>query len=377
MNRTFRFLAALVASCCTLLAFASLSSAQQVLYGADGQGGHPSNLLLLDPSSGAVLQTGGPIGLSVTGLALDPSTGTLYGVTGNEDAIAADHLITINRTTGAGTDVGVVGPVVNDITFTPDGTLFGFSRSAKALVAIDKTTGAGTVVGPSGISNPFGNGLASNAAGILYLAPTGDDGELYTVDRSTGAATPVATLDGTNGDAFGALAFDAAGTLFGALNHFSSVTPPDLVTIDTASGAIGVRGPSAKQLDAIVFAPKPARTVDLRKKTLKKGKKGKKVRLSGHVDAPTALRTLQLPAAKVPGNHSACDAGTTVELQRKTPKAASFATFRQLTTDSDGNFSTNAKQKKTVQYRAFLSENSLCGQASSNIQKVKKPKKKK
>jgi hypothetical protein len=376
MNRTVRFLAALVASCCALLAFASLSSAQQVLYGADGAGGDPSNLLLLDPSSGSVLQTGGPIGFAVTGLALDPSTGTLYGVTGNEDP-TAHHLITIDKTTGAGTDVGNVGLVVNDITFTPDGTLFGFSRSAKALVTIDKATGAGTVVGPSGISNPFGNGLASNAAGILYLAPTGDNGELYTVDRSTGAATPVATLDGTDGNGFGALAFDAAGTLFGALNHFSSATPPDLVTIDMASGAIGVRGPSAKQLDAIEFAPKPARTVNLRKKTLKKGKRGKKVRLSGHVDAPTALRTLQLPVAKVPGNHSACDAGVTVELQRKRPKATSFASFRQLTTDSDGNFSTNAKGKKTFQYRAFLSENSLCGQASSNIQTVRKPKRKK
>lgn len=59
MIRTIRFLAALAASSCVLLAFASLSSAQQVLYGANGASGYPSNLYLLDPSSGAVLQTGG------------------------------------------------------------------------------------------------------------------------------------------------------------------------------------------------------------------------------------------------------------------------------------------------------------------------------
>ena len=372
MIRTIRFLAALAASSCVLLAFASLSSAQQVLYGANGASGYPSNLYLLDPSSGAVLQTGGPIGFAVTGLALDPSTGTLYGVTANEASNAPHHLITINKTTGGGTDVGDLGRVVNDITFTPDGTLYGFSRSGSVLVTIDKASGASTVVGPSGLGGSSGNGLASNAAGVLYLAPEGDNGDLYTVDRSTGAATSVATMDGTTGDGIAALAFDAAGTLFGDRQAFA--TPTALLTINTASGAVGVRGPSVDRLDAIEFAPKPARSVNLQKKKLKKGKK---VLISGHVDSPTSLRTLVAPALQVPGSRGACEVGQTVELQRKKPKAASFAFFQQLTTDNAGNFSTKTKVKKTFQYRAVLSETPLCGNATSNIQKVKKPKKKK
>ena len=82
MIHTRRFLAALVASCCALLAFASLAAAQERLYGADGAQGNPSNLYLLDPASGAVAQTLGPIGFAVTGLAVDPSPGTLYGARG-------------------------------------------------------------------------------------------------------------------------------------------------------------------------------------------------------------------------------------------------------------------------------------------------------
>jgi hypothetical protein len=131
VTRRLRFLAALVASCCAPLAFASLASAQEVLYGADGGGGGDtpgvtSNLYLLNPSSGALLQTIGPIGFAVTGLAEDPSTGTLYGVTSLGSTTNPGSLITVNKTTGAGTLVGdersgdtAFPEGAADITFTP------------------------------------------------------------------------------------------------------------------------------------------------------------------------------------------------------------------------------------------------------------------
>jgi hypothetical protein len=263
---TRRFLAALVASCCALLAFASFASAQ-TLYGADGAGGNPStNLYLLDPASGAVLQTVGPIGFGVTGLAVDPSTGTLYGVTGARDATNPGFLITVNKTTGAGTPVGDLLPgttsAVADITFTPDATLFGWSEGSDDLVTINKATGAATVVGESGISTA-GSGLASNAAGVLFFAGDRDNGELSTVDRTTGAVTTVATMNGTANRQIAALAFDAAGTLFGARLDDAGGTnprPADLVTIDPTSGAINSRGPSIDRLDAIAFEVLPPGT---------------------------------------------------------------------------------------------------------------------
>jgi hypothetical protein len=170
-------------------------------------------------------------------------------------------------------------------------------------------------------------------------------------------------MDGT-GDPIAALAFDPAGTLFGARQDFASCCPrsADLITIDTGSGAISSRGPAVDGLDAIAFGHAPDRSLNLQKKKLKKGKK---VLLSGHVDAP--------------GNFAGCEVGQTVELQRKKPMEASFLAFLQLKTDNAGNFSTKTKVKKTFQYQAFLTETTAagCDHATSNILKVKKPKKKK
>jgi hypothetical protein len=369
MTRMLRFLAAIAASCCALLAFASPGSAQERLYGADGARGFPSKLYVLDPSTGAATQTVGPIftglaaGLAVTGLAEDPSTGVLYGVTGSNAGVAS-NLITINKNNGQSTLVGDeildTSNGAADITFTPDATLYGWSEDTDDLVTINKSNGEATIVGPSGISSS-GSGLASNAAGTLFLAPDGDNGDLFTVDRSTGVATPGPTMNGS-GNQVPALAFDAAGTLFGvSLDNDPDNRPTQLITIDTTSGAVGVRGASVDRLDAIGFGHGPEHSVNLQKTKLKKGKK---VRLSGLVDAP--------------GNYAPCEAGQPVVLQRQKQNAANFATFRQLTTDNAGNFSTKAKVKKTTyKYRAVLPQTQVCAEATSNVQNVKAKKKKK
>jgi hypothetical protein len=311
-----------------------------------------------------VLQKVGPIGFSVSGLAVDPSTGVLYGSTGGDSDLVGG-LITINKSTGAGTFVGTImggDGGFPDITFTPEATLFGWWKGSDDLVRIDKASGAGTFVGDSGLSTS-GDGLASNAAGTIFLAGDDDNGPLRTVDRNTGFVTSVATINGTTGNPINALAFDSAGTLFGVRlnNGCCGPRPTDLITIDTGSGALSSRGPSVDNLDALAFdVTAMPRSVNLHKKLLEKGKQ---VRLSGHVNAP--------------GNHLSCEVGQTVQLQRKKPKAKSFVAFRQLTTDNAGNFSTKAKVKKTFKYRAVLSETPLCDKATSNVVKVKKKKKKK
>ncbi len=364
MTRRLHFLAALVASCCALLAFASLGSAQSLLYGANGAGNNPSNLFILNPSNGGVVRTVGPIGFGVTGLAIDPTTGTLYGATGRNTGPGTGpnpgSLITINRTTGAGILVGDLRPntdVVADLTFTPDGQLYGWlepsSTTADDLVSINKATGAATIVGDSGLST-YGSGLASNSAGVLYFAGEGESEALRTVNRTTGATTVVATL---NGDAvlqrgISALAFDPSGTLFGT--RLPSDSPPfnsDLITINTSTGAITSKGPSVDRLDAIVFTP--ARSVVLKKKLKNHGQK---VRLFGQITDP---------------GDPVCTAGQTVQIQRKKKK---FKNFRTLTTDQTGKFSTKTKVNQTFKYRAFLPESNACDDVTSTVKKVKKKK---
>jgi hypothetical protein len=111
------------------------------LYGATSPGA--SNLYILDPATGAVIQNVGPIGFGVTGLAFDPTDGAFYGVTDN----TTRQLITIDKVSGAGTIVGPLTATVTDIAFLPDGTLLG--SNIQGLLTINKTTGMATAVGGS------------------------------------------------------------------------------------------------------------------------------------------------------------------------------------------------------------------------------------
>jgi hypothetical protein len=353
---------------CGFLASAGTASAAQLLYGADGAGGHSSNLYILNQDTGAVIRTVGPIGFAVTGLAIDPTTGTLYGATGRSTSQGAPNpvsLITINRTTGAGTLVGKLRPInegAADLTFTPDGTLYGWLEpGTDDLITINKATGAATIVGNSGL-NTYGSGLASNSGGTLFFAGEGEQGPLRTVDRNTGLTTQVATLNGPNGGpGISALAFDAAGTLFGSRlpsdDNVGFVS--DLLTINTSTGAITSKGPSVDRLDAIVFVP--PRSVVLKKKLKNHGEK---VRLFGQISDP---------------GDPTCIVGQTVQVQRKKLGAAKtakkkkrkFKTFRNLTTNQAGTFSTKTKVNQSFKYRAFLPESNACDDATSKVKKVK------
>jgi hypothetical protein len=366
MNRVRSCLFVLAASVCGLLATAGSASAD-LLYATNGAGNNPSNLYILNPTNGTIVRTVGPIGFGVTGLAIDPTTGTLYGTTGRNTGAGTGpnpvSLITISRTTGAGTLVGKLRPDNEgsaDITFTSDGTLFGWLEpNTDDLVRIDKATGAATIVGNSGLDT-YGSGLAANASGVLYFAGEGEQGRLFTIDRNTGAATPVATLNGPNGDpGISALAFDSAGTLFGArIPSDSPAFASDLITINTGTGAITSLGPSVDRLDAIVFVPE--RDVTLKKKLKSHGEK---VRLFGRINDP---------------GDPACVANQTVQIQRKklgaskaAKKKRKFKNFRRLTTDQTGKFSTKTKVNQTFKYRAFLPESNVCDDDTSKAKKVK------
>jgi hypothetical protein len=247
-----------------LLAAQAGRAEADVLYAADGQNGNPAtNLYILDSGTGAVLQTVGPIGFAVTGMAFSPDTGVLYGVTAPKGSNTRE-LITINPGTGAGTVVGALGVTMDDISFDRNGTLYGWSgrTSGSSLYTINLATGAATLVGPSGLLD-VGVGFAINGSGTPYLADAGASGALRTVDLTTGAVTTVATLSGAPFDngAISAFAFDSDGTLFG-INLNETVGKPNpppadtfLVTVDPATGVITTLGPSVPGLEAITFGP--------------------------------------------------------------------------------------------------------------------------
>lgn len=240
------------------------------LFGTDAGGG---NLLTIDPLTGAGTLIGHTSVGNVPALAVDPTTGILYAGQG----AGAPNLYTVDPTTGAATLVGDTGlgvAAIGGMDFSAAGTLYAAVNIAgdggtgsDHLAILEKTTGAATVIGPfgscTGITLPSVGGgsctiegieaIAFDAAGTLWGARSargaaGAPG-LYTIDPATGAATFVAPIL----DAFGAppsggvvsLQFTCDGTLFGgtATPVFPATDGGRLVTLDPATGLLTFVGP--------------------------------------------------------------------------------------------------------------------------------------
>jgi hypothetical protein len=242
-------------------AFSPVASAAPVLYGATGASDTDtlpaSNLYTLNPATGAATSVG-PIGKAITGLAFDDTTITLYGVTAGVSLDGTERqLLVINQTNGSSTVVGSLGTnEIEDIAFNGKGELFGWNETGDDLVKIDKASGAVTKVGESGLGVTFGNGVAFNPQGQLFGFLDGDFGHVFRIDPSTGAVTPGAHLSNSpnkTGNMISSADVDCDSvTMWGVVNDFGASS--NLVTIDTASGAITNKGTSVKGLDAIAWA---------------------------------------------------------------------------------------------------------------------------
>ena len=225
--------------------------AEAVLYGSQAQLGE--TLYTIDPTTGAGTAVG-PMGNGVTGIAVQPGTGVLYGATQSSrgSSIAESTLVTINTTTGAATVVGPFGvglprfTTLGDLAFDPNtGVLYGWSTGfSPDLYTVNLTSGAATKVGESMLNPLGGDGLAFNGTGTLYLAVEGTKGALRTVNTGTGLTTVGPTLNGFDicgcpeGEAIFALSFNGP-TLFGV-----TALSDHLITINVATGLITDIGPA-------------------------------------------------------------------------------------------------------------------------------------
>ena len=146
-----------------------------------------SSLYSIDPATGAPTLIGATGLTNFAGLAVDPASGTLYGV-----ELSTSNLVTLNTATGAATVIGALNPgqgIVGDITFDPAGTLVGsaFGSAGDLLFDINKTTAAvsnvRTITGgaaPQGLAFAPPCKPADLSAAISVLPTTGDVGSLMT-----------------------------------------------------------------------------------------------------------------------------------------------------------------------------------------------------
>ncbi len=240
--------------------------------------GAAGQLYVLNPANGAVVQNVGPLNdalganYSVTGLAFHPSTGVLYGSTGNANTAAKGTFVAINPVTALVTVIGAfnAGPTntngdpatMADIGFDAAGNLYGVtSIGGPNLYSINVATGQATLVGPNGAStSTSGGGIAISLGGTFYGTPTSS--RFGTYNSGTGAYTNIANPAKPAGTgAYGALDFDGS-VLYGLNVGPGSPPPTHLVTIDPATGTVTDIGASVNSLDAIAFQiPEPATLV--------------------------------------------------------------------------------------------------------------------
>lgn len=190
-------LIALAAAFIASAAFSQTTTTQTYLYGTTGTGSGTSTLVQLDPVTGAVISTVGNIGYRVNGLTYDPASGKLYATTSSQDTNYANGLITIDRTTGAATRIGTGSglSLVNVVTASGTGSLFGWTEDSDDLVVWNPATGTATVVGDAGISTSEQTLAFDKRTGTLFLI--NGNGRVYTVNTTTGAVTQIATVNGT------------------------------------------------------------------------------------------------------------------------------------------------------------------------------------
>lgn len=165
-------------------------------------------LATLNLATGAATLVGSPPAPLASGQALDimgmtcSRQGILYAVGDFDpsDVAGFNSLYTIDRETGQAIRIGstdVLDPsdaccsgFFMALAFAPDGTLYG--ATDVALYRIDTSSGHATwIVNLSGVPLPYVMGLAIDSRGTFYIADYVPASRVYTVDTTTGAATPI------------------------------------------------------------------------------------------------------------------------------------------------------------------------------------------
>lgn len=135
-----------------------------------------------------------------SGLAVDPSSGILYASSTLMANGLSSTLYTIDPASGAATPIGPItdGGRIIEVAVDVAGQLYGVDIAADTLVAIDKSSGAGSVVGTLGFNAEFAEGLDFDpSTNVLYFAAVNNEsvfsqpGQMYTIDTATGHATLV------------------------------------------------------------------------------------------------------------------------------------------------------------------------------------------
>lgn len=221
----------LVAASMTL---ATASAHADTIYSTLGVG---RALAVVDSGSGAATYHF-HTGFATNTTAFSPDGSKLWTITDD----GTERLAEYNILTGAITNIGPTGASVADNTrldCRADGTLFGINSSSPSasLYTISTTTGAATPIASTGISGV--QDLAFDLTGTLWaIRLVGVTTSLYTINTSTAAATWIADVTWSKSGMFlgTGLAVDSSNNLVLIDNGFGSKNS-DIWSLDRSTGA--------------------------------------------------------------------------------------------------------------------------------------------
>ena len=171
-----------------------VSGRRVTLYVASGTFGAQGTLYTIDPATGMVLTTVGllhdsannPYGL--TGLKYDSTTGILYAATSGQSPTRPSYLATVDPATALVTPIGPFGDrALTDLAIDPTtGTMYGISGFDQKFYTINTSTGQAVQTGSTGIGFANGGGFAAERTGALFGF---SNFSFYSFNKTTGMAT--------------------------------------------------------------------------------------------------------------------------------------------------------------------------------------------
>lgn len=209
-------------------------------------------LWVLNPTTGKSSLIG-PTGIfePIQGLAYDEGSGIMYGIAGTGFSTPS-KLVTLSLTTGQATVIGPVPFSAGSLEFGPDGNLYaGSTNDTGDLFRIDKATGASTLIGPTGFSNITGLALVKAPVvppnTVKFSATTANVTEtpnattkIDLVVTRTGTTTGEAAIEYSTSDDTASERSDylaARGILHFAANETSKTIPVFVVDDSLGEGA--------------------------------------------------------------------------------------------------------------------------------------------
>ena len=173
-----------------------------------------ANLLMVEPDSGAIsivaALTGAASDVTYSGLAWNQTNSIMYVLTTDG---GTSTLYTLNLTSGALTTIGETGtPLGIWLAIDNAGTIYMADISYDNLYSLNPLTGTANLIGPLGIDISFAQEAdVDPVTNTLYMAGYigGGVNNIYTVNVSTGTATPVGTVNNNNAE-LGMFAIDGS-----------------------------------------------------------------------------------------------------------------------------------------------------------------------